>query len=593
MPAFNAINRGVYIADNIYFLKSLNDECIDLVCIDPPFAKNETFGRKNQRDKDPLKPPLTDAERTNEFRLLADWGIQNKTDAEKAGIDWPETAYQDFWNWGKDVHESWLLELQENYEPIAALIEVTRHTHSDSTAAYLCYMAIRLIEIRRILKPTGSLYLHCDHTANGYLRQLLDAVFAPDNFKAEIIWGRSPGRNTGNKWGNTHDSILQYTKTDAPTWRPIHSAAANIKPTRVPLTAAGITRTGESGQPWRGYNPTEIGRHWGVPRTGELADWIHNNAIPGFKEIESIKERLDALAEAGLIHWSTGNTPSILRPPEADIGVKVNDIWTDIKLLSPSSNERAGYPTQKPVALAERIIKASTNPGDVVLDCFAGCAYVAVAAERLQRQWVACDIQPRAWTVFKRQFNKPNLALLTCADHAAPGQQVTPDNPIVTIHGPNQLPTRTSPETETPPPVFRLPERTFKVPASIIPEPQMLEELLKLSNYQAWCCGFANRRPDGRIIQTTRNFHLDHIAPKSKQNTGTSNDIQNRAPMCPYHNLRKNNRRIPLAEYRQEIAHAGELMVDTINDLINLDWAQAQAMQIYGQAYARQNPMGL
>ena len=155
------------------------------------------------------------------------------------------------------------------------------------------------------------------------------------------------------------------------------------------------------------------------------------------------------------------------------------------------------------------------------------------------------------------------------------------------------LPILQSPVNPARPKDLILKERTFKVPASIIPEPQMLEELLKLSNYQAWCCGFANRRPDGRIIQTTRNFHLDHIAPKSKQNTGTSNDIQNRAPMCPYHNLRKNNRRVALAEYRQEIAHAGELMVDSINDLINLDWAQAQAMQIYGQAYARQNPMGL
>ena len=535
MPAFNAINRGVYIADNIYFLQSLNDECIDLVCIDPPFAKNETFGRKNERDRDPLKPPLTDAERANEFRLLANWGIQNKADAEKAGIDWPETAYKDIWAWGKDVHESWLLELQEKYEHIAALIEVTRHTHSDSTAAYLCYMAIRLIEIHRILKPTGSLFLHCDHTANGYLRQLLDAIFGngeggKKGFRNEIIWCYT-GPTSAKRWfARKHDTIYWYSKSAS--WE------FNGEAITVPYKMIGIGK-------------------------GDII----------FKDGDNPK-RVAELLERGKIP---------------------TDWWADDHLsnISAWKRERAGYPTQKPVALAERIIKASTNPGDVVLDCFAGCAYVAVAAERLQRQWVACDIQPRAWTVFKRQFNKPNLALLTCADAAAPGQQVTPDNPIVTIHGPNQLPTRTSPETETPPPVFRLPERTFKVPASIIPEPQMLEELLKLSNYQAWCCGFANRRPDGRIIPTTRNFHLDHIAPKSKQNTGTSNDIQNRAPMCPYHNLRKNNRRVALAEYRQEIAHAGELMVDTINDLINLDWAQAQAMQIYGQAYARQNPMGL
>ena len=158
---------------------------------------------------------------------------------------------------------------------------------------------------------------------------------------------------------------------------------------------------------------------------------------------------------------------------------------------------------------------------------------------------------------------------------------------------PNQLPIRTSPENETAPPVFRLPERKFKVAASIIPEPEMLTELLKLSDYKAWCCGFANRRPDGRIIQTTRNFHLDHIAPKSKENTGTSNDIQNRAPMCPYHNIRKNNRRVPLAEYRQEIADAGELMVDTTNDLINLDYAFQEANKLFGIAWAKKYPIGV
>ena len=121
----------------------------------------------------------------------------------------------------------------------------------------------------------------------------------------------------------------------------------------------------------------------------------------------------------------------------------------------------------------------------------------------------------------------------------------------------------------------------------------MLEELLKLSGYQAWCCGFANRRADGGIVATTRNFHLDHIAPKIKENTDTSNDIQNRALMCPYHNIRKNNRRIGLAEYRQEIADSGEMLVVSVGDLINLDWAQEQAMHIYGRAYFRKYPVGV
>ncbi|MDE2787063.1 MAG: hypothetical protein OXL37_10415 [Chloroflexota bacterium] len=136
----NAVNRGVYIADNLDFLKSLSDGCVDLVCIDPPFAKNETFGRKNDRSPDPLKPPLTNEERMTELALLGRWGIRNEADAEKAGIDWPDTRYKDFWSWEGDVHESWLRDIEDDHPSIAKLIDVTRDIHGDGTAAYLCYM---------------------------------------------------------------------------------------------------------------------------------------------------------------------------------------------------------------------------------------------------------------------------------------------------------------------------------------------------------------------------------------------------------------------------------------------------------------------
>jgi hypothetical protein len=245
------------------------------------------------------------------------------------------------------------------------------------------------------------------------------------------------------------------------------------------------------------------------------------------------------------------------------------------------AKERTGYPTQKPVALAERIIQASSNPGDVVLDCFAGCAYAAMAAERLERQWAACDINLRAWTTFKRQFSKPSLAVLDCNDETT-GQQVLGNNPMVTIHGPHELPVRTSPDRETTPKTFFiLPERRFKVPASIIPEREMLEFLLDLSGYAAWCCGFANRRPDGTVVRTTNNFHLDHIDPKSKDG---SHQITNRAPLCPHHNIRKNNRPVALREYRMEISQAGEMLDDV---LVDLAWAYQQALDRYALAMAQ------
>ena len=555
MAEFNAINRGVYIADNLYFLRAVNTESVDLVCIDPPFAKNETFGRKKANDQDPLKPPLTPAERDNELRLLASWGINTPADADAARINWPETAYKDFWSWENDIHEDWLVDLRRTHEPVADLIKVTRYTHSESTAAYLCYMAIRLLEIHRILKPTGSLYLHCDHTANGYLRQLLDAVFGKENFRNSIVWHYNKWTNAAAYFQRNHDTVLFYAK----------SAATRYNKQFV-MTA---------------HKERIIARGW------------DKNVVQG-----GVRQLLVYDREKAANEISKDKYDRVVFRDNNDDGTAMPDVWADINYLSSGSKERTGYPTQKPVALAERIIAASSNPNDVVLDCFAGCAYVAVAAERLERRWVACDIQPRSWTVFMRQFNKPQLALLTCHDLTT-GQQVLSDNPIVTIHGPRQLPEREywpgeGPDADVPPVKdFTLPEPKFKVPASIIPEPEMLRELLKLSGYTAWCCGFANRRPDGKIVETTRNFHLDHIAPKSKGNTGTGNDIQNRAPMCPYHNIRKNNRRVGLAEYRQEIADAGELMVDTVNDLINLDYALVEANRLFGIAWAKKYPMGV
>ena len=211
----NAVNRGMYIADNLDFLKSLNDECIDLVCIDPPFAKNETFGRKNANAADPLKPPLTEEERQVELDLLARWGIHSEADASKAGIDWPETRYKDFWSWENDIHEEWLASIEQNHQPVKELIEATQQVHGSGTAAYLCYMAVRLFEIKRVLKPTGSLYLHCDHTAGAYLRQLLDGIFGngengKPGFQNEIVWKSrlDKGNLARKQLVRAHDTIL-------------------------------------------------------------------------------------------------------------------------------------------------------------------------------------------------------------------------------------------------------------------------------------------------------------------------------------------------------------------------------------------------
>ena len=442
MTELNATNRSVYISDNLAFLKSLNTGTIDLVCIDPPFAKNETFGRKNRNAPDPLKPPMSEQERQVELDLMARWGIHTPGDADRAGINWPETAYKDFWSWEKDVHEDWLINIQADYPAVATLIEATRQVHGDSTAAYLCYMAVRLFEIRRVLRNTGSLYLHCDHTAGAYLRQLLDGIFGNGRngkagFRNEIVWCyTSP--STAKRWfPRKHDTILFYAKSEDNT-----------------------------------FNQDDVSvQHTALH--GNVNSSMHIGAL----DSEKIAEKLSK-------------------------GKVVEDYWLekrdDMSPVTRSPTERTGYPTQKPVTLAERIIKASCPEGGVVLDCFAGCAYVAIAAERLSRQWIACDINPRAWTVFKRQFNKPQLALLNCLEPTE-GQQVMAGEDAVTVHGPGELPARTSPIEEIEVPEFRVPERRFKVPASDIPEREMLEMLLELSGWKGWCCGFANRRPDGTV----------------------------------------------------------------------------------------------
>ena len=520
MAEFNAVNRGVYVADNLEFLQRLNDECIDLVCIDPPFSKGDTFVG------DQLKPDLSEHEREVELQLLRSWGIRDENDARDAGVAWPATTaagFKDVWSWEQDIHEDWIKDLAESHEAVSDLIETTRRIHDDHIAAYLCYMAVRLIEIHRVLKPTGSLFLHCDHTANGYLRQLLDSVFGKDQMQNEIVWCYAPTGNPPKRgFHRKHDTIFYYRKTNSGSFNHQYGPMS-------PKTLATYSKTDEDG---RKYKIAQGGRR-------SYLDQQRGRPVPS---------------------W-----------------------WDDIPSRGTAANapEFTGYRTQKPIALAERIIKASTDEDDIVLDCFAGCASVAIAAERLGRNWVACDLNPRAWTVFKRQFSKPNLALLRYSEEIS-GQAVWGDEPVVTVHGPGQLPVRTSPIRENRPKEIMQPDRKFKVPSSIIPEEEMKKLLLEFSGYRAWCCGFANRMPDGIIIKTPRNFHLDYVLPRSE---GGLHQITNRAPMCPSHNLRKSDKSTSLAEYRLEIASAGELCVGSINDLVDLADAYQYALDLYAQAY--------
>jgi site-specific DNA-methyltransferase (adenine-specific) len=263
--------------------------------------------------------------------------------------------------------------------------------------AYLVNMAPRLVELRRVLKPSGSLYLHCDPTMSHYLKVLLDATFGAEKFLSEVIWKRSGAHSGSKRWNPVHDVILFYSKGARHTWNEVLQPLPqetidewynNVEPgtgrryNRQVLTGPGI-RTGQSGQPWRNIDPSAKGRHWAMP--GFLAP-----LVAGL----STQEALDKLDEAGRLHWPRkhGGVPMLKWYLDEAKGVPALDIITDIPRLSSTAAERLGYPTQKPLALLERIIRASSNPGDIVLDPFCGCGTTIDAAQSLRRQWIGIDI---------------------------------------------------------------------------------------------------------------------------------------------------------------------------------------------------------
>ena len=301
--------------------------------------------------------------------------------------------------------------------------------------AYLSYMAERLLIMHRVLKPTGSLYFHCDPTVSHYVKPLLDAVFGHDNFRSEIIWKRSGGKSDALRWGITTDRLLFYTKSRHYTWNqqyqphnPEYIAKtyqANDNDgrglyTTMPLHASGI-RHGESGLAWKDYAPANKGNHWRTPTKGVMNNYIQiHNLIPDWPSAyPSIQSRLDALDNAGLIVWSSKKVPRLKMYLEATNGVAATDLITDVPMAS--GNERMGYATQKPITLLERFISASSNPGDVVLDPFCGCATTLEAAHKLDRHWIGIDIAIHAVKRVARVRLTERLGLVEGQDFTVEG----------------------------------------------------------------------------------------------------------------------------------------------------------------------------
>ncbi len=336
----------LYYGDNLDVMRRhIADESVDLVYLDPPFNSNATYNV-----------------------LFAEHGERSSAQIE---------AFEDTWEWNTEAAAAYQETVEMGGEVAKAMLAFRTLLGTSDMLAYLSMMAPRLVELRRLLKATGSLYLHCDPTASHYLKLLLDAVFGPENFRSEIIWKRTSGHSDARGYGAVHDVLLYYVTSDGATWNRIFQAydpgyveqyyryadPDGRKFMSGDLSAAGLSGGGYEYE-WRG-----VTRLWRVPPA-----------------------TMEKLEGEGRIFYTRNGIPRLKRYYDESKGLPAQDVWTDIEPLRSWHAERLGYPTQKPLALTDRLIEASSNPGDVVLDPFSGCGTAVDSAQALGRKWIGIDI---------------------------------------------------------------------------------------------------------------------------------------------------------------------------------------------------------
>jgi len=321
----------LYTNDNLFILNGLNSNLVDLIYLDPPFNSKRMYSA-----------PIG---------------------SKAAG-----TSFKDMWTW-EDVNEAYLETLAGKYPALTTFIASIGAIHSKAMKAYLTYMAQRIIEMHRVLKDTGSLFLHCDPTASHYLKVLLDEIFGSNNFRNEIIWHYRRWTGKAKKLQSLHDIIFFYTKSDEYTFNELFRQ-----------TTEGQTKKHTKG-------------------------WDRNSVI------------IDGIRQPQLIIYDKEKVENAVKNKTLDLSVfarivendrletKEADVWSDINFLNSQSKERTGYPTQKPLALLHRIIKISSNEGDIVMDPFCGCATTCVAAQQLGRKWIGVDIEKQAANILIERLN--------------------------------------------------------------------------------------------------------------------------------------------------------------------------------------------
>ena len=445
LPELNVPTSAIYTGDNLDVLRRINSDCIDLIYLDPPFNSNKQYGNPIQG------------------------------------------AFRDEWTMD-DAKDEWVESIEESHASLNLLIRAAGKIHGEAMQGYLTFMAVRLIEMRRVLKPAGSIYLHCDPTASHYLKGVMDSVFGPGNFRNEIVWHYNKWTNAASHFQRNHDIILLYARSSGATF----NKQFQMTPHKERVIARG---------------------------------WDSNSVQGGVRQL-IVYDRGKAAAEIRKSKYDR-----VVYRDDAPDGTATPDCWTDINYLSSGAKERTGYPTQKPLALLERIIRASTNPGDVVLDPFCGCATACVAAETMtnlknaelpeKRRWIGIDVSPLAYDLVLQRLQRRDVGLKEKGKasanitHTGEVRHLTleyegPDDDRVLIGG--DVPTRTDLERR---------ERRRS--------PDIKDKLYEMQG------GKCNA--DGEYLHK-KHFTLDHIVPTSKEGPDFDDNLQ---LLCNHHNVMKNN----------------------------------------------------
>ena len=398
----NIQNRTIYCKDNLDILKGIDSETVDMIYLDPPFNSKKA------------------------------WSAPIGSMAEGA-------EFKDTWNLS-DIEEEWVETIHDEYPELHQFLKGMKMWSRISDVGYIAYMAVRIIECRRVLKSTGTLWYHCDHVMNDYVKIMLDIIFGRDHDINNIVWCYTGGGISKDYFGKKHDNLFWYRKGKSHTF--------NLDDVRIPYKESAQFRVDEEGRAYSMKN--------------------------GKKYYKNVN----------------GKIPQ--------------DWWSDIQPLHPVAKERTGYPTQKPLVLLHRIIKASTNEGDFILDPFCGCATTCVAAHQLNRKWAGIDISPKAFELVVDRVEENANDLF---NHGKINLKLT-------------VPVRSVEDKK---------------------EEQQSSEERKRRAHTIYVRETVYERDGGKCVNCGSKDHIeyDHIIPFSK---GGSDDVNNTQILCKSCNLKKSNK---------------------------------------------------